>query len=96
MVKLLICLFSAAAIAACVLQLRQQRMELGHQNSELNDQINSQQAKLWSQQMQIAVYTAPNSIQQTVKAYDLEMVSQSDVATATPSWIEPGVDPDAE
>ena len=96
MAKMLICLFSAALLGALVLHLRQQRMELGHQNSQLNDQINAQQAKLWSQQMQIAVYTAPNAIEQTVRAHDLKMVSQSPVPSTRANWIDVGPDPDAE
>ncbi len=66
-----------------MLQLRHQRIEIGHQNSQLNDRINAQQAKLWSQQLQIAVYTAPNAIQQTVNSHDLKMVSQSPVQRGT-------------
>ena len=59
-------------------------------------QIVAQQAKIWSQQMQIAVYTAPNAIRQTVKGHDLEMVTQSEVPSATPNWIDPAHNPDAE
>jgi lactam utilization protein B len=96
MIKMLICLISALALAAMTLQLRQQRMELAHQNSELNDRINSHQAKLWSQQLQIAVYTAPNAIQQTVKTHDLKMVSQSPVRSKNANWIDVSANPDAE
>ena len=74
MIKLLICLLSAAALAACVLQLRQQRLELGYQNSELHEQIRSHQSRLWDQQLQIATFTAPNAIANTVNAHDLKMV----------------------
>ena len=45
---------SAALLAACVLQLRQQRQALGYQQAELHDRIKSQQAKLWDQQLRIA------------------------------------------
>jgi len=54
MVKLLICTLSAAALAACVLQLRQQRLQINYQTAELHDQIREQQARLWNQQLQIA------------------------------------------
>jgi cell division protein FtsL len=96
MIKMLICLLSAVVLAGMTLQLRQQRMELGHQNSELNDHINAHQAKLWSQQLQIAVYTAPNAIQQTVKTHDLKMVSQSPVRSKNANWIDVNNNPDAE
>jgi hypothetical protein len=96
MLKMLICLASGVVLGGLTLQLRQQRMELGHDTSQLNDRINAQQAKLWSQQLQIAVYTAPNAIQQTVKSHDLNMVSQSPVRSKNANWIEPTANPDAE
>ena len=74
MVKLLICTLSAAALAACVLQLRQQRLEVNYQTAELHDRIREQQAKLWNQQLQIAVFTAPNAIEKTVKGDQIDMV----------------------
>lgn len=77
MAKLLICVLSAAALAVLTLHLRQQKMELGYQANELHEQVRAQQAKLWNQQMQIAIYTAPNAIEQTVNSQDLKMVPQS-------------------
>ena len=98
MLKLLICLFSGAAIAVAVLQLRQQRMELGYQANELHDQIRGQQARLWNQQLQIALYTAPNAITKTVSSYDLNMVPDAPLPPGQRHWIEAGApaDPDAE
>ena len=58
--------------------------------------LNAQQAKLWSQQLQIAVYTAPNAIQQTVKSHDLKMVSQSPVHSKNANWTDASANPDAE
>ena len=63
-----------------MLQLRQQRLELNHQANRLHNQIEAQQAKLWNQQLQIAVYTAPNAISQTVGEHDLKLVPQSPAA----------------
>ena len=60
MIKILICLFSGIAIALFMLNLRHQQLELRHQNPELHDKIKSQQARLWTQQLQIAVYTGPS------------------------------------
>jgi cell division protein FtsL len=96
MVKMLICLVSALGLAVMTLQLRQQRLELNYKISQLHRQIESNQAKLWNQQLQIAVYTAPNAIQQTVGNHDLHLVPRSPLPrgqTATASWIG---DPDAE
>ena len=90
MIKLLICLLSAAALAACVLQLRQQRLELGYQNAELHEQIRSHQSRLWDQQLQIATFTAPNAIANTVNAHDLKMVPRQQPLVA-PS--QPGAKP---
>jgi cell division protein FtsL len=88
MLKLLLCLISGAVIGVLVLQLRQQHLELGHQTAELHDQIRGRQAKLWDQQVQIAIYTAPNAIQKTVDAHDLKLAPQSPVQGREQSWID--------
>ena len=88
MVKLLLCVLCAAVLAALVLQLREQRQELGYQNSRLHDQIKDQQAKLWNQQLQIAVYTAPNAITQTVSTHDQKMVPQAPLPRGRTHWID--------
>ena len=93
MLKLLLCVLSAAVLAAMVLQLRQQRQELGYQNSRLHDQIKDQQARLWNQQLQIAVYTAPNAITQTVANHDLKLVPQAPLPAGKRHWIDVNVDP---
>jgi len=73
MLKLLLCLAVAMATAIALLQLRQQHMELSHQANALHDQIESKQAHLWNQQLQIAVYTAPNAIATTVGDHGLTL-----------------------
>ena len=88
MLKLTICLLAAAAIALTLLQLRQQHMELGHQAAELHDQIRNRQARLWDQQVQIAIYTAPNAIQRTVDAQNLHLQPQRPVPGTKRSWID--------
>jgi cell division protein FtsL len=79
MLKLLICIFCGLLLAVIILQLRQQRLELGYQCNELHTQIESQQAKLWNQQLQIAVYTAPNAISKTVDDNALKLVPRTPV-----------------
>jgi cell division protein FtsL len=93
MVKLLICLVGGALIAVSLLQLRQQQLQLGHQCNDLHRQIRGRQAKLWNQQLEIAVYTAPNAIAQTVANHDLRLVPESPAVPGRPSWTDAGDDP---
>jgi cell division protein FtsL len=96
MLKLLLCLAAAACLAVVLLQLRQQRMELNYQANRLHNQIEDQQARLWNQQLQIAIYTAPNAISKTVGDHALDMVPRSPLPARNTNWIDAGVDPDAE
>jgi cell division protein FtsL len=97
MVKMLVCIICATGLAMMTLQLRQQRLELNYKISRLHRQIESNQAKLWNQQLQIAVFTAPNAIQATVSNKDLHLVPRSPQlqgkGEAASSWID---DQDAE
>jgi hypothetical protein len=86
MIKLLLCLFSCIAVGATALELRQQQLELKHQAAALQDKIEKQQARLWSQQLQIAVYTVPTSIKQTVGT-DLNLVPQAKLPQKAGNWI---------
>lgn len=79
MIKLLICLITGALLAATMLQLRQQRLELNYANNKLHNQIEARQSKLWSQQLQIAVYTAPNAISKTVDSQALKLINPKPV-----------------
>ena len=87
MLKLILCLFSTVLLAVLMLQLRQQRLELNHQANLLHNQIEAQQAKLWSQQLQIAVYTAPNAIAKTVGEKDIKLVPQSPTHVGPSNWM---------
>ena len=93
MVKLLICLVGGALIAVSLLQLRQQQLQLGHQCNDLHRQIRGRQSKLWNQQLEIAVYTAPNAIAQTVANHDLKLVPESPAVAGRPSWTDADTDP---
>ena len=88
MIKLLICLFSGALIAVGLLQLRQQHLQLGFQCNDLHRQIRGHQAKLWNQQLEIAVYTAPNAITQTVANHNLELVPEAPPVVGRQNWID--------
>ena len=96
MLKLLICLLSGLAISIALLQLRQQRLELSYQSNKLHSQIEHSQAKLWNQQLQIAVYTAPNAISKTVGEQKLNMVPEAPLPNQKARWIDPQHNPDAE
>jgi cell division protein FtsL len=87
MIKLLLCLFSGVALALFMLDIRHRQLELRHQNAELHDKFEAQQAKLWNQQQQIAVLTSPNAIKQTVKGQKMKMVPQYEAQRA--DWTEP-------
>lgn len=83
MVKLLICLFSALLIAAAMLELRQQRMNLGYESSQIHREIERAQIRLWNQQLQIGIYTAPNAIDQTVRQHQLNLTRPTPGGAAT-------------
>lgn len=96
MIKLLICTLTAAVLAACVLQLRQQRLQVNYQMAELHEQIRDQQSRLWNQQLQIASFTAPNAITQTIDTHNLRMVPQAPLPRHKAGWMDGGRNPDAE
>lgn len=96
MLKLLLTLTCSIAIAVALLQLRHQRLELSYQTNKLHEQMRRSQAKLWDQQLQIAIYTAPNAISKTVGDQKLNMVPQTPIAAQQTSWMEPQHDAAAE
>ncbi len=89
MLKLLISLVAFVLIAAAMLQLRGQKRELGYQISKYHSQIESRQAKLWNQQLQIAICTAPNAITQTVTTQDLKLAPPKVQRAKGGVWVEP-------
>jgi cell division protein FtsL len=96
MIKLLLCLLCAAVIAAATLELRQRKLQLSCQANRLHDQIEQSKATLWDQQVQIAVYTAPNAIAKTVGDRKLDMVPNSPLPAVKADWIDVRNDPAAE
>ena len=96
MLKLLLTLALSMLLAVVLLQLRQQRLELNFQTHRLHDQIRRSQSKLWNQQLQIAIYTAPNAISKTVGQQKLNMVPEGPLPARSGGWIDPQHNPDAE
>ena len=94
MLKLLFCLLSSLLLAVLVLHLRQQKLELAHQANQLHNDIEALQARLWNQQMRIAIPTAPNAIAKTVDGHDLKMVPRSSAPMTAGAWVDrdPGAD----
>jgi hypothetical protein len=96
MIKLLLCLLCTALIGAMTLELRQQKLELSCKANQLHNQIEQSKAKLWDQQVQIAVFTAPNAIAKTVGDRNLDMVPVAPLPSARANWIDVRDDPAAE
>jgi hypothetical protein len=96
MIKLLLCLACAGVIGVVDLELRQQKLQLSCQANQLHNQIEQSKAKLWDQQVQIAVYTAPNAITKTVGDRKLDMVPNSPLPAGKGDWIDAHNDPAAE
>jgi len=75
--KLVICLVFGLVIAGIMLELRQQYLSLNYETDRLHSQIESRQARLWSQQLRIAEETAPNAIAAKVKQERIPLAPQS-------------------
>jgi len=88
MLKILLCLVTATAVAVALLQLRQQRLDLSYQNNRLHNEIQTEQARLWNQQIQIAVSTAPNAMQQVIAQQDIHFVAPATPPDHLHSWTE--------
>jgi hypothetical protein len=90
MIKLLICLLATTATAACLMQLHQQRLELNHETSQLHNAIESRQARLWNQQLQIAKVTAPPAVKAAIIKEELRLTPLSPIGTSATSWLDTG------
>lgn len=87
MVKMLLCLVCGLAVGAAALQMRQQQLELRHKATTLQEQIERQQARLWSQQLEIAMHTAPNALASTVDPKDLGLVPEAKLPERAGNWM---------
>lgn len=86
MLKLLLCILCAFLIGICLLQLRQQELELRHQTAHLQTQIQARQARLWNQQLEIAVYTAPNAMTRTIEEQGLKLSPAAKLPEEAGDW----------
>jgi cell division protein FtsL len=90
MVKLLLCLFATMATAACLMQLRQQHLELSHETSQLHNAIEARQARLWNQQLQIADMTAPPAVKAAITRQQLQLSPLAPIGSAPTTWVDTG------
>ena len=91
MIKLLICVICSLAIGAVSLQLRQQQLDLRHKIVSLQGQIEKQQARLWSQQMQISVYTSPRAVIKTLNK-DMAVGPEAGIPAEAGNWVREDAD----
>ncbi len=68
MFKILVSLASLFLVAALVLVLRQERMDLTSDSARLFIKINQQRHRLWGQQIKISAGTNPIAISRQLKA----------------------------
>ncbi|MGN6505307.1 MAG: hypothetical protein ACTHM6_07065 [Tepidisphaeraceae bacterium] len=80
MIKLLSCILCAFVATGVLLHLRHQRMEINYQINQAHRRLQDLQIQLWNQQLQVAIYTAPNAIERTVGTHKMALVP----ATSTP------------
>jgi cell division protein FtsL len=77
MIKIAIGLLASLAIGLALLQLRQQNLDLSHDCDSLHNKIESQQSKLWNQQLQIATMTGPSAVEKIIADQDLKLVPRA-------------------
>lgn len=87
MIKLLLCMICGFAIAIAMLQMRQQQLELKHKAAMLQAQVQSRQSRLWQQQLQIAIYTAPNAVAKMVGGHDLDLKPEAPLPEEVGNWM---------
>src|SRR3954462_11583245 len=86
MIKLILCLGCGMLMAVVMLQLRQQELELRHQAAALQQKIQNHQARLWQQQLEISVYTAPNAVTRIIQQQDLKLVPEAALPIQAGDW----------
>ena len=69
MLRLLLSLICGLAIAATLLLMRQQRIELQHQCNALHDEMLGVQKQLWEQQLQIAAAVSPAGLKAVLASH---------------------------
>ena len=80
MPKALLVILGLAGIGVCVLQQRQQSLEIRYRSAQLHREIQKTQAKLWRQQLEIAEFTSPQMMQQIAGEVTATAIADDDSA----------------
>lgn len=80
MPKALLVILGLAAIGVCLLEQRQQSLEIRYRSAQLHREIQKTQAKLWRQQLEIAELTAPQVMQQMAGEVSASAMADDDLA----------------
>ena len=88
MLKLLLCLVAVTAVAVCQVQLRQRRLDLAHEASQLHADLQARQAQLWDQQVRLAAVTAPPAVGRSAGSHHLDLIPVKPTAPAATSWVD--------
>ena len=88
MLKLLLCLIATTAVAVCLVQLRQRRLDLGHETSQLHAAVETRQAKLWEQQVRLDAVTAPPVVGRTADGHHLTLIPVKPTGIAPTGWVD--------
>ncbi len=73
------------------MQLRQQRLEFGHDASRLHAALSAREATLWTQQVQIATRTTPAAVRRAVGAAALHLEPAKPVGSLPGTWATAAV-----
>jgi hypothetical protein len=79
MYKVLVILVAFLGLGILVLQQRQRSLELRYQAAKIHRDIQTTQAQLWRQQLEIAEYTSPRVIQSMEATGQSLSIDENDV-----------------
>jgi len=86
--KLLTALVCVVLIGAAVFNLRQQRLELMHEVTDLHRQMNKDRQATWDSQVRIAELTRPDALHESLVRTGLEV----EPAALRQAWTEEPTD----
>ena len=84
MLKLLLCLVATFVIAAVLLNLRHERMEINYRINQSHRHLQTLQTELWNQQLHMAIATSPAAVEKTVGQHRMSLVPATPFAQTEP------------
>jgi len=75
MYKLALCILFMLGGGAVMLALRHQELEINHRIVALQSRIQSRQARLWNQHVQIGIVTSPEAVRRSISE-DMALVPE--------------------